>query len=352
LQVVKDAHAAGLVGSCDAAVVTSDAPGKVHGNSCPKKILSIAATGALILALAVELPAAAFSLYAAHRVGRRVPELAHLEHATGPSRTRDRPISNTRQAPARQPLTGRRKSEPERKYTSFPGWALLPERCARDGKADGSGSLPKRSLSGRVSPHPAGAAYRVDLGREEGMTDHADPEPGARHEARPPRRIIVRAVLRAVGSTAALVAIYYLLPLDRSSTWVAVTMLAIGLVVLSGLVVFHVRWILASQFPGLRGVEALATSIPLFLLLFAGTYVVMATISASNFSEPLTRTDALYFTVTVFATVGFGDITAKTEAARLVVTGQMIADLITIGLAVKVIAGAVKQGRQRLPAGD
>ena len=46
----------------------------------------------------------------------------------------------------------------------------------------------------------------------------------------------------------------------------------------------------------------------------------MATISASNFSEPLTRTGALYFTVTVFSTVGFGDITAKTEAARLVVT--------------------------------
>ena len=43
-----------------------------------------AATGALILALAVELPAAAFSLYVAHRVGRRVRELAHLGHVTGP----------------------------------------------------------------------------------------------------------------------------------------------------------------------------------------------------------------------------------------------------------------------------
>ena len=184
------------------------------------------------------------------------------------------------------------------------------------------------------------------------MTDNAAPGPGARPEARPPRRTIVRAVLRMVGSTAALVAIYYLLPLNRSSTWVAVTMLAIGLVVLVGLVAFQVRWILVSPFPGLRGVEALATSIPLFLLLFASTYVVLATISASNFSEPLTRTDALYFTVTVFSTVGFGDITAKTEAARLVVTGQMIADLVTIGLAVKVIVGAVRQGRQRQPARD
>ena len=51
----------------------------------------------------------------------------------------------------------------------------------------------------------------------------------------------------------------------------------------------------------------------------------MAALSAGNFSQPLNHTDALYFTVTVFATVGFGDITATTEAARLVVTGQMIA---------------------------
>ena len=60
------------------------------------------------------------------------------------------------------------------------------------------------------------------------MTDHADPEPAAQPEAKPPRRTIVRAVLLAVGSTVALVTIYYLLPLDRSSTWVAVTMLVIG----------------------------------------------------------------------------------------------------------------------------
>src|SRR5271157_5083914 len=166
------------------------------------------------------------------------------------------------------------------------------------------------------------------------MTDNADPEPAAQPEATQ-RRTIVRAVLRAAGSTIALVAIYYLLPLDRSSRWFAVTMLVIGLVALIALVAFQVRWIVTSPFPGLRGVEALATSIPLFLLLFASTYVVMAAISASSFTEPLTRTDALYFTVTVFSTVGFGDITAKTEAARLVVTGQMIADLVIIEVAVK-----------------
>jgi Ion channel len=158
-------------------------------------------------------------------------------------------------------------------------------------------------------------------------------------------------MLRAAGSTAALVVIYYLLPLNRSSTAVAVTLLIIGLLALFGLVTYQVRSIIRSSFPLLRGVEALATSIPFFLLLFAATYVVLATISAGNFSQPLSRTDAIYFTVTVFATVGFGDITAKTEVARLIVTGQMLADLIVLGLGVRVLLSAVQRGRQRPPAG-
>ena len=158
-------------------------------------------------------------------------------------------------------------------------------------------------------------------------------------------------MLRAAGASAALVVIYYLLPLDRSSAGAAVTMLVTGLVALIALITFQVRSILVSRFPGLRAVEALATSIPLFILLFASAYLAMSTESAGSFSQQLTHTDALYFTVTVFATVGFGDITAKTEAARLVVTGQMIIDLIIIGIGAKIILGAVQQSRQRRPEG-
>ena len=148
-----------------------------------------------------------------------------------------------------------------------------------------------------------------------------------------------------------LVTLYYLLPLTHSSGASAVTILVIGVVVFIGLVAFQVRSIIQSPFPGLRGIEALATSVPLFLLLFASSYVVMAGMSASNFGERLTHTDGLYFTVTVFSTVGFGDITAKSQAARLVVTGQIIADFVILGLAIKVILGAVSRRRQPTDTG-
>ena len=53
--------------------------------------------------------------------------------------------------------------------------------------------------------------------------------------------MIVLAVLRIVGSTTVLVALYHLLPLDHSSTGTAVTVLVIGLAGFIALVAFHVR---------------------------------------------------------------------------------------------------------------
>ncbi|MFF0204684.1 potassium channel family protein [Streptomyces sp. NPDC005017] len=152
---------------------------------------------------------------------------------------------------------------------------------------------------------------------------------------------------RAVGSVAVLVTLYYLLPLDHSSTTATVTMLFVGLAGFVALVAAQVRSIIRSKHPGLRAVEALATSIPYFLLLFAASYVALAALSPESFDEQLSHSDALYFTVTVFSTVGFGDITARTETARLVVTVQMLADLVILGLAVKVVVSAVRRGQKR-----
>jgi hypothetical protein len=69
--------------------------------------------------------------------------------------------------------------------------------------------------------------------------------------------------------------------------------------------------------------------------------------SAANFTQPLTRTDALYFAVTVFSTVGFGDITPKSEAARVVLIVQMLGDLAVLGAGIRILLGAVQRGRRQ-----
>jgi hypothetical protein len=108
--------------------------------------------------------------------------------------------------------------------------------------------------------------------------------------------------------------------------------------------------VLRSEYPGLRAVEALASAIPLFLLVFAVAYLLMADADGGAFSEPLSRTDALYFTITVFATVGFGDITPRTDLARVATMVQMLGDLLVVGLVLHVMVGAVKAGLQRRAA--
>lgn len=66
-----------------------------------------------------------------------------------------------------------------------------------------------------------------------------------------------------------------------------------------------------------------------------------------NFNvHTLTRTDSLYFTVTVFTTVGFGDVTATSAIARGLVTVQMVLDLVVFGLVVHQFMGAVQTARQ------
>ncbi len=161
------------------------------------------------------------------------------------------------------------------------------------------------------------------------------------------KRLIFRAVLRGLLVTTALVVLYYLLPLDQPWDTGTAVRLLVGLLVFTGLTVWQVRAITNSRYPGLRAAETLGFIVPFYLLVFASTYFLLERAYAANFTQPLTRTDALYFSVTVFTTVGFGDIAAKSETARVVLIVQMLADLALLGAGARVLLGAVRRGQQR-----
>lgn len=161
------------------------------------------------------------------------------------------------------------------------------------------------------------------------------------------RRLIIRGSLRATLSSVVLVVIYYTLPLSGKFDAAGVTSLIVGLPVLAIVLVVQIRAIISSRYPFLAAVEVVGVALPLLLLIFASTYLIMAEQQHGAFSESLNRTGALYFTVTVFSTVGFGDIVPKTDTARVVTMVQMLIDLVTLGLIVRLIVEAVKLGQQR-----
>jgi len=58
----------------------------------------------------------------------------------------------------------------------------------------------------------------------------------------------------------------------------------------------------------------------LLLVVFAAVYYLTGQTQPDIFTQPMDKIDAMHFTVTVFSTIGFGDITAKSDLARTLVT--------------------------------
>jgi hypothetical protein len=170
------------------------------------------------------------------------------------------------------------------------------------------------------------------------------------HRRRQPHRTrwaAVVAVLRAALIAVGLVTAYYLLPLDERDTAGASALLVCGLAAVLLVFGWEVRAILRSPHPRLRAVEALTATVVLFLVLFACGYYLLDHSTTGSFSEPLTRTDALYFTLTTFSTVGYGDITARSETGRVLTMAQMAGGLLLVGVAARVLTSAVQTGLRR-----
>ena len=151
------------------------------------------------------------------------------------------------------------------------------------------------------------------------------------------------AVVRPVATVGVLLLVYYRLPMDQPEDGFTVLRLVAALLLVGLVFWWQVRLIGRSPYPGWQGVQALALVVPLFLLVFAQGYFLLARHQPGSFTLPLSRTDALYFVVTVFATVGFGDIAPVSSFARVLVTLQMVLDLLVLGVALKVILAAVRR---------
>ncbi len=87
--------------------------------------------------------------------------------------------------------------------------------------------------------------------------------------------------------------------------------------------------------------------VTLFLTLFASQYLAESLTGGSSFSEPLSKFTALYYTVTVFSTVGFGDITPVSNLARALTMCQMFGNLIVLGIGVRVLTSVAQESLEK-----
>ena len=147
-----------------------------------------------------------------------------------------------------------------------------------------------------------------------------------------------------IGTSAISLVAYYLMPMEGRWAGVFVAILvaaaAIGLIPLT---FRRVRQILVADNPVSVALGAIATIVTFLVVSFAAVYYVLGTEMEGQMSGIRTKTDSLYFTVTMMSTVGFGDITVVGQGARALVTANMLTNLVALAISVRVISWALQQ---------
>ncbi len=166
-----------------------------------------------------------------------------------------------------------------------------------------------------------------------------------------PRLTPLLVTLRVLATTTIFVVLYYAVPLNHLTGRLVAVPLGAGILMLLGVAAWELRSVAEAKNPNIRAIEALAAYIPLFLVVFAASYYLMSRADPASFNiQHLTRTDTLYFTITVFSTVGFGDINATSQVARIIVMIQIVLNLLLLGAGLRLLTQAVQTGANRRQA--
>jgi voltage-gated potassium channel len=162
------------------------------------------------------------------------------------------------------------------------------------------------------------------------------------------RRELIVTAARILVTAGAVLAAYYLVPVrDQGAGW-AWLRFGGGIVVFLATLALEIRAIVRARHPYLRAAAAISLVLPVFLVFFAWTYLNLSLADPSGaFSMELSRTRALYFTITVFSTVGFGDIVPGTDPVRALVAFQELADLAFVVAIARLIFHAASVGAEQ-----
>jgi hypothetical protein len=137
--------------------------------------------------------------------------------------------------------------------------------------------------------------------------------------------------MRPVLSLIGLLVAYYAFPLrldSASAIAVSVSLTALGVGLLG--------WTLASELFHLREGEETRSSRVLIILLillvmsFSLVFYLVNDVDPDQITGLETRTDALYFTLSTMATVGYGDVHAEGQVARALVCGLIIFNVVVV----------------------
>jgi len=131
-----------------------------------------------------------------------------------------------------------------------------------------------------------------------------------------------------------LVVVFLVVPISKERWWLGIV---IGLLIIVGsvpLTVKRINRVGTSHEPYLEAGLAVVMMIALIVIGFASIYAALSR-HGEEVADIHTKLDAVYFTITTLATVGYGDIAPTGQVARAVAIIQMVVDILVIGVAAR-----------------
>lgn len=185
------------------------------------------------------------------------------------------------------------------------------------------------------------------------MRDASTPKPDpvryADLDTRDRRRTTVHVIVHVTTTWVLLLSVYFMVPFTGVSGGGEILRFSIAAIALIAISAREVRAISRSRIPQSRAIMSLGTISALLIVTFSAIYLSLETVHPASFSQSLNHIDALYFTITTLATVGFGDIHAVDDPARVLVSVQMLVDLMVLGGMVRLLT---KKTRNTLARAD
>ena len=157
--------------------------------------------------------------------------------------------------------------------------------------------------------------------------------------------------LNTVVTIAGIVALYFIVPVGRHNPMplAVATTLAIALAIVLAVLISRriIRILDGRGDDGIRGPLILLASV---IMAFSMGYYLLARSDPGQIAGLETRLDALYFTLTTLATIGYGDIHPAGQAARAICCVQVVFNAIFLAGLVRATlyqAKAVRAARRR-----
>jgi hypothetical protein len=144
--------------------------------------------------------------------------------------------------------------------------------------------------------------------------------------------------------------VYFVIPLDgEHAELIAGALVIVATFALVPWAVHRARHVLTSDQPVLVAAQSLAITLTLLVVSFSSIYFVLGSEHEGQINGVHTKIDALYFTITILSTVGFGDVTATGQGARALVATHMIVNLVFLAVAIRVLTSALEQRKDNAP---